>query len=195
MAELSLPSSEAVAEVIVVDDEPMMADLLQEWVLEKWHCEVAYHGADALERVSEETDIVLLDRQMPDFSGEAVLRELRTMGLDCQVMFVSGVEPDLDILELPFDDYLTKPVERPTLQEAIEALLIRRSYRPVVQEFFSAVAKIDLFQAMRSPRELADDERYLALRRKADELRQAADATLGQRTQHVEEMYDVEADD
>ncbi|MFB6353694.1 MAG: response regulator [Halobacteriales archaeon] len=195
MPELSLPSSETIAEVLVVDDEPMMADLLQEWVREKWRCEAVYNGSDALEIVSENIDVVLLDRQMPDFSGEEVLRELRTMGLDCQVMFISGVEPDPDVLELPFDDYLMKPVERPSLQEAIEALLIRRSYHPVVQEFFSAVAKIELLQDALSPRELADDERYLALRREADELRQTADATLGQRTQHVEEIYDVEADD
>lgn len=195
MSEITLSSAGRQASVLVVDDEAMLADLLYEWVNEKWPCEAVYSGQEALEVVDGTIDLVLLDRQMPDLSGEEVLQTIRDQHGSIQVLMVSAIEPNFDILDLPFDGYLQKPVDRPTVQEAIEGLLIRRTYEPAIREFFSAVAKIEILEAVKSPAELAEDERFIALKSKADDLRQRADATLGRVTRHVSEMHDVEADD
>lgn len=195
MSNIALSSTDTTANILVVDDEPLLADLLSEWVKEKWACTTAYGGKEALELVNDEFDIVLLDRQMPDLSGDEVLESIRESKPSLQVMMVSGVTPDFDILALPFDYYLPKPVDRPTLQEAIEGLIVRRSYHSTIQQFFSATAKIDLLEESKSAAELAEDERYLSLRAKADELRQKSDATLGYVTDYVEKLYETEADD
>lgn len=47
---------------------------------------------------------------MPVRSGNEVLDKMRIAGYDWCVAMVTTVEPDLDILEMGFDDYLVKPV-------------------------------------------------------------------------------------
>ncbi|MFB6267065.1 MAG: response regulator [Halodesulfurarchaeum sp.] len=183
------------ATVLVVDDDPLLADLIAEWVREKWDCVTVNSGSRALEVVDEGVDIVLLDRQLGDTSGEAVLEEIRDRGLPTQVMIVSGVEPDVDIVELAIDDYVQKPVDRPTIQEKIEGLVLRRTYEPTVEQYFVCVAKLEVLEETQSPAALAADEMYLRLRAKADELRQDAAATLGARTSPVANFQGIELDD
>ena len=40
---------------------------------------------------------------MPQLSGDEVLNTIRDRDLDCQVVMVTGVTADFDILDLPFD--------------------------------------------------------------------------------------------
>lgn len=190
-----LPAIEDRSNVLVVDDDPLLADLLAEWVREKWNCTVINGGAEALDVLDDRFDVVLLDRQMPDVPGEEVLAAIRERDLQVQVMMVSGVEPGFDLVELAIDDYLRKPVQRPALQAKIEGLLLRRTYHAGVERFFTCVAKLDALESALSRGTLLEDERYLTLRAKADELRQDADATLGRPSEHVAELYDVQADD
>lgn len=190
-----IPVTHESARVLVVDDEPMLADLLAEWVDEKWLCETATGGADARARVDDTFDVVLLDRQMPEVPGRAVLESIRDRGLDVQVMFVSSVEPDVDLVALPVDDYLRKPVDRAGLQAKVEGLLLRRTYRAPIQRFFVCAAKLDAIESAKTATALAGNERYLSLRARADELRQTADATLGRRTELVDGLNAYQADD
>ena len=181
--------------MLVVDDDPLLADLTGEWVREKWDCETVNDGTSALEVVGDGFDVVLLDRQMPGLRGEEVLAAIRERELPIQVLMVSGVEPGFDVVELPFDDYLRKPIDRPTLQEKVEALLLRRTYHPDIREFFASVAKLELLEASMPSAELVGDDRYLGLKARADELRQASDATLGEATELVAGLHDAKADD
>jgi len=183
------------ARCIVVDDQQGLADLFTEWVAEKWECETVYSGEAALEVIDSHTDIVLLDREMPGLSGKEVLRTIRDEEYSVQVMMVSGVEPDVDLIEYPIDDYLQKPVKRPRFQQKIEELLLRRTYHPQVQRYFTAVAKLDLLETTHSESELIGNDDYLALRATADTLRQESDATLGVRSDHVAEFSVAELDD
>lgn len=192
---VNIPTSDITAKVLVVDDERPLADLFDEWVREKWTCETVYSGTEALDVVNEDVGLVLLDRQMPGKSGEEVLDELRNMDYSLQVMMVSGVEPDVDLVELPIDDYLQKPVDRVLLQEKIEELLLRRMYLPAVEKYFVCRAKLDVLENVKPPTELAESDEYLALKRQADKLRQAADATLGHMSDHVKEFHIGKADD
>lgn len=98
-------------------------------------------------------------------------------------------------MELAIDDYLQKPADRPSLQSKIEGLLIRRAFHPIVQRFYTCAAKLSLLESALTPEELAADERYLALKVRADELRREADATLGRQSYHAERLPDVQADD
>lgn len=132
---------------------------------------------------------------MPSMSGEEVLETIQDTNLSVQVAMVSGIDPDFDLIDLPVDDYLQKPVDRPTLQELVEQLLLRQTYHPTVQKFFVCTAKLDCLATVKSTSEMVENEQYLSLRAKADELRQTADATLGEMTEHVKGIHDIEADD
>lgn len=189
-------STNTTGRLLVVDDEPLLAELLAEWIREKWECETVTTPADVVSQVDETLDIVLLDRQMPGMSGEAVLDAIyEQLDVSLQVMMVSGVAPDFDIIDLPIDDYLRKPVERPILQAKIEQLFFRRTYRQDVEEYFVCAAKLDVLERVKAAGELAENDQYLSLRARADELRQEADATLGRMSEHVAEFHEMEADD
>ena len=88
----------------------------------------AYDGQSALEQADEAVDVVLLDRHMPDLTGDEVLGRIRDRGLDCWVIMVTSVDPGLDIVELDLDDYLTKPVTRTQLIRIIENLRVQSRY-------------------------------------------------------------------
>lgn len=110
--------------VLFVDDEPSIADGHAELLADEYRTLTAYDGATALDRV-EEADVVCLDRRMPGTSGAEVLEALRDRGHDCPVVMLTAVEPDADVVEMGFDEYLCKPIDRQALRETIDRLLAR----------------------------------------------------------------------
>lgn len=149
--------------VLVVDDEEDLADLYSQWLTDDYAVRTAYHGEQALERLDETVDVVLLDRRMPDLSGDDVLNRIREREYDCRVAMVTAVEPEFDIIELGFDEYLVKPVSGPELYEVIEDLLTRATHDDIMQEYYAGVAKRAALDAEKSDSELANNERYAAL--------------------------------
>ena len=111
--------------VLFVDDEPALADGRAAQLSDQYDTRTAYDGAAALEVLDDAVDVVFLDRRMPGRPGEAVLESIRERGHDCRVVMVTGVEPDADVVEMGFDDYLVKPVEADDLREAADRLLAR----------------------------------------------------------------------
>jgi len=164
--------------VLVVEDEPDLADLYAAWLGDEYRVRTAYGGHEALDELDEaddEVDAILLDRRMPGLSGDEVLTAVRDRGIDCRVAMVTAVEPDFDILEMGFDDYLVKPVTSDTLRETVEGLLRRGEYDTEVQELFSLTSKKAMLESEKSASDLADNEEYQRLTERIDELRDRAD--------------------
>jgi len=76
---------------------------------------------------------------------------------------VTAVPPDFDILEMPFDDYLTKPVSRDDLVGVADRLSRRSAYDRTVQEYFSLTSKRVALEAEKPPESLETNEEYAAL--------------------------------
>ncbi|MFA1611052.1 response regulator transcription factor [Halobellus rubicundus] len=166
--------------VLVVEDEPDLADLYATWLRDEYRVRVAYGGREALEQLDDEVDIALLDRRMPDLSGDEALEAIRERGVDCRVAMVTAVEPDFDILEMGFDDYLVKPVSREALKETVENLLLRNTYDEGIQELFSLASKKALLESEKDPVSLENNEEYQELSERVAELRSQLDETLTQ---------------
>jgi DNA-binding response OmpR family regulator len=164
--------------VLVVEDEPDLADLYATWLQTEYRVRTAYGGEEAVDQLDDEIDVILLDRRMPGLSGDEVLEEVRERGIDCRVSMVTAVEPDFDIIEMGFDTYLVKPVQRDTLSETIEDLLTRNSYESGVQELFSLSSKKALLESEKSQSALADNEEYQELSERIEELREELDTTM-----------------
>ena len=149
--------------VLVVDDESGLADLYAMWLADDHNIQTAYNGQEAVEKVTADTDIVFLDRRMPQMSGDEVLTTIRDRDLDCQVVMVTGVTADFDILDLPFDAYLSKPVSKDDLKAVIERLHRRSTYDDVLQDYFTLVSRQATLQAEKQPEQLAGNDEYAAL--------------------------------
>ena len=166
--------------VAVVDDEPELADLFTAWLEARYEVRTAYDAETALEAIDEDVDVALVDRLMPGTSGDEVVAALSDRGWTGAVAMVTAVEPDFDIVDMGFDDYLVKPVYRDALESTIERLLDRSTYDEQVQELFALAAKRATLDARKSEAELADSSEYRRLSRAIEELRIRVDETAAE---------------
>ena len=164
--------------VLVVDDETEIADLYTTWLDMSYEVRTAYGGEEALDKVDESVDVVFLDRQMPDYSGDEVLEEIRSRELDCRVVMVTAVDPDFDIVSMEFDDYLTKPVMREDLEETVEAMRERDEYNETLQEYYALTAKKATLEAEKTPSELQNNDEYREMVERVEELAEQADMAV-----------------
>lgn len=107
--------------VLVVDDDRPLADGVARALSSEYDVRTAYTVEEAQESLDPDVDAVLLDRRLPDGSGDDLLEEIRDGDHDCRVAMVSGESPDPD---LDCDTYVTKPLAgTDAVQETVEELL------------------------------------------------------------------------
>jgi DNA-binding response OmpR family regulator len=161
--------------VLVVEDEGQVADLYRSYLEDDYEVSVAGTGEEALEKVSPETDAVLLDRRLPDRPGSEVLSAIRERDLDCRVAMVTAVEPDMDIVQMGFDLYLVKPATRDDIRAVVERLGTRANYDETLQETAALVTKRAVLEAERTSAELESSSEYQQLLDQLDDLQQDLD--------------------
>lgn len=164
--------------VLIVDDEEAVAEAYALWLSDEHDVRIAHGGREALERMDGEVDIVLLDRRMPGMSGDEVLAELDDRGYDCQIAMVTAVDPDFDIVEMDFDDYLAKPVTRADVEETVDVLSALSEYDEVMGEEFSLAKKQAVLESHKTEAELGDDEQYQELKERRAALRAEIEEAL-----------------
>ena len=164
--------------VLIVDDEQEVADVYAFRLKRSYDVRTAYGGQQAVDAVDDDVDVVLLDRRMPEMSGDEVLEEIRADGYDCRVIMTTAVEPEFEIIEMPFDDYLCKPIEQATLTEALDKQLTAKQYDATVSDSFRATSKPSVLEAERTAEELEDSAEYQQLKQLTDEARSDADGLV-----------------
>jgi len=167
----------ATPQILVVEDEPDLAELYAIYLSDVYEVQTATNGETALELVDDGIDVVLLDRRMPDMTGDEVLDEIRTRGINSQVAMITAVEPDTDILEMPFDDYLVKPVTQEDLHGLVEVLLRRADYDDRSQEFFRLASKKAALESAPDV-SVGEVDEYKELTQRMEEIRAELDDTL-----------------
>lgn len=129
------------AKILIIEDEPeMRRNLLTILKLEKFAATGAENGRLGVEVAKlEKPDLILCDVMMPELDGYGVLRALRdhpsTVATPFIFLTAKGEKPDIRAgMNLGADDYLTKPVAKADLLNAIGARL-RRQEQHGQQEF------------------------------------------------------------
>ncbi|MDR9381551.1 MAG: HalX domain-containing protein [Natronomonas sp.] len=182
--------------VLVVDDESQLADLYATWLDDQYDVETAYGGPEAVETIDDRVDVALIDRLMPRLSGDDVVRCVREEGYGCRVAIVTAVEPDFGIIEMGFDEYVVKPVERRDITTVVGSLVTRTEYDEKLQEFFSLASKRAALQTEKSRHELEASVAYGELTAEFERLRRDLKRTADEMTgRDLEiEMQRVSAD-
>ena len=116
--------------VLVVDDEPNIRDLLTTSLRFNGYSVYAVgNGNDAVAAAEKgKPDIILLDVMLPDQSGFAVTKKIRSMGIDVPVLFLTArdeTEDKVTGLTVGGDDYMTKPFSLDEIMARISAILRR----------------------------------------------------------------------
>lgn len=114
------------AHILVVDDDPLMLKMLKEQLREYYDVATAVSGKIAMKFLErKKTDLILLDYEMPEENGPAVLEKLRANETtkNVPVIFLTGVSERGKIQEalaLKPQSYLLKPVDHEKLLNAIK---------------------------------------------------------------------------
>ena len=151
--------------ILVVEDEPLLADAVAEWLRGDAHAvDVAYDGGAAMERIGvHDYDVVVLDRDLPVVHGDEVCRTIAAEHAPIRVLMLTAatsIDDRVGGLALGADDYLPKPFAFPELAARVAALgrRARPAAPPVLQR---AGIRLDPHR-----REVFRDGRYVPLSRK-----------------------------
>jgi two-component system response regulator HydG len=110
--------------LLAVDDEPGVLALIRRFGEAEQFEVITREGGRALlaELPSLKADVALLDRRMPDVGGVDILRMIRDIDPDCQVILMTGdatVESAIEAVKLGALDYLSKPLDFARLRELL----------------------------------------------------------------------------
>jgi two-component system response regulator AtoC len=123
--------------ILVVDDEALIRWSLSERLkLEGFEVLEAETGADALEKLPEGIDLVLLDYKLPDTDGVSVLRKIKEFDQDILVILLTAyasVETAVEAMKLGAFHFANKPFNLDevvaTVERALETTRLRREVR------------------------------------------------------------------
>lgn len=159
--------------VLVVEDEPLVADMIQLNLEHAGYRVVQVADGVAAERalVAGAFDLVVLDVMLPGQDGFAVARAARRAGVATPILMLTarGETPaKVAGLDAGADDYLTKPFAMPELLARVRALIRRHTAARGVPT--SRTVRLGPYEAHFDTREAVTNEGRVALTEKECEL-------------------------
>jgi two-component system phosphate regulon response regulator PhoB len=138
-SQLQLKSAMAKSRILVVEDDPALADVLA-YNLNRAGYDVARarNGVDGLEQATHAVpDLIVLDLMLPEMDGLEVCRRIRSEAATRNILILmltaKSEETDQVVgFNVGADDYVTKPFSPRVLLERVKALL--RRHKPDVDE-------------------------------------------------------------
>ena len=121
-------------EVLIVEDDPMVAMINKQYIHENSHFHVASICKDGLSALAylecHRIHLVILDIYMPGNDGLSLLRKIREKQIPVSVIMVTAANDSATIeeaLRLGIVDYLVKPFVNSRFQQALETFLERQN--------------------------------------------------------------------
>ena len=113
--------------ILLVDDENKITEVVKAYLdKEGYNTLVAHDGKEALNLFeSNEFDLIILDRMLPDISGEEICEKIRQTSLVHIIMLTAKTEDEdkIDGFNLGCDDYVCKPFNVKELVLRVKAVL------------------------------------------------------------------------
>jgi DNA-binding NtrC family response regulator len=121
------------ASVLIVDDESGARDSLGFILEDSYEVITATSGAKALDMLQNRTvDVVLLDVHMPEMDGIDVLKKIKEIDDEVDVIMVSALDvarKAVEAMKFGAYDYITKPFEPEEILSAVARVMERRQLR------------------------------------------------------------------
>lgn len=119
------------ARILVVDDEKDICEILQfNLENEGYIVDVAYSGEEALDKLTDVHNLIILDVMMGGMSGFKMAEKVRKNDNPVPIIFLTAKNTENDMLtgfSLGGDDYMAKPFSVKELQARVKAILKRSS--------------------------------------------------------------------
>ncbi len=136
--------------ILIVDDEPDIVSMLASFFTGKGYQTLTAHsGAEALKKIEQAPDIILLDINMPDMDGLEVCELVRDR-VSCPILFLTARIEDADKVKgfsAGGDDYILKPFSLMELDARVRAHLRREArHKADTQVRFAGELAIDYTQ-------------------------------------------------
>lgn len=118
--------------ILVVDDERDICEILQfNLENEGYEVDTAYSAEEALNKLSADHSLILLDVMMGGMSGYKLAEKLRKEGNSVPIIFLTAKDTENDMLtgfSVGGDDYISKPFSIKEVTARVRAVLKRASH-------------------------------------------------------------------
>jgi len=165
--------------ILIVDDEESLAELYARYLGDEYETRTALTSGEALVELTADIDLVLLDRRLPGMSGDELLEHINDWETDCQVILVTAVDLDVDIIDMPCEGYLKKPVSRQEMLDAVEQAFLIDKYEDLVFEYYEVRKKYAALDAEFSRNEI-DAAQFDRLEQRVAEIETEISETVDQ---------------
>lgn len=137
--------------ILTAEDDGDTAEFIRHGLEQLGHdVTIAESGSDALHLLStEQFDVAVIDRMMPEIDGLSVVRRSRIAGIELPILLLTalgGIEDRVNGLEAGADDYLVKPFAFSELAARVHALARRRPLQQEVTRLEHAGVEMDLLK-------------------------------------------------
>ncbi|WP_027340655.1 response regulator [Halonatronum saccharophilum] len=117
--------------ILIIDDEKNIRLTLKSCLADDYEIVTAVNGEDGLVKVEEngDIDLILLDMKLPGINGMEVLKRVRDLKEDIDVIMITGfgsIETAVEAMKLGAVDYLRKPFTPDEIKDIVESVLKRR---------------------------------------------------------------------
>jgi len=117
-------------EIVIIEDEPDILELLEYHLVKEGYSVMGFLSTESVEQFLEEEtpSLMIVDRNLPGVEGAEFVTQMRDLGHEIPVMFLTARDKESDLIEgfsAGGDDYMTKPFSSKELLVRIGALLRR----------------------------------------------------------------------
>lgn len=159
---------ESKKEILIIEDNIAQAKMYKRWLEPKYTAKTATKFDKVLKEYKGDEEVILLDRKLDGAEAEDLIDSLE--GIENQnIVVITGMEPDLDLLNMPINDYLIKPVDRELLRDTVRKVIEADKRPDKTKELLELLSKKKILDD--KPTEVREKEEYQKLVRKIDELR------------------------
>ena len=138
--------------VLAIDDEQNIRRLIRnEFTLEGYNVTTARSGEEGLSLIQQSHfDVILLDIKLPKLNGIEVLRKIKEMSADIEVIMITGygdIQSAVDSLKLGARDYVTKPFKLDDLLTIVQKAVTdsKANHFQAQESFGDSLSKLKQF--------------------------------------------------
>jgi DNA-binding response OmpR family regulator len=126
--------------ILIVEDEEDILDLLEYTLSKEGYDVITCVDTHNVQDILDEDNIslILMDRNLPSIEGSKFISDLRVLGYNEPVIYVSAKDSSENIIEgfdRGGDDYITKPFNMEELKARVKAIIKRSSNNQDILKF------------------------------------------------------------